>query len=467
MSARPRPRRPSPAAPAMAARAAAAVVARAVAALALAVAAVATLATATAVLAPARAAAHRHHLDPSRLEFERTIDDVNAPGLYRADVDPVLYRHARVAALGDVRIVGPDGAEVPWLLRPVPPRQRSVEHAPAHLELLDGGAGGAVLDLGPAPVTHSEVQLTIAGPPNWWRRTAVATSDDGARWTRLSFGAFLFRADAGGHVTEQTTLSYPPSTARLVRVILEPNDGPPVRVTGAVARFVPPEAHVPLRLLATVTPTPVPLPGDAHVSDFVFDLGAGGVPVAELALDIADPAFERRALLASGDGRSSWRPLVATLLYRVAADEAGREAQENVRIGAAGARDRYLRLTVFNGSEAPLVVRAASPAYVAEELVFRAAAAGSYTLYVGGNLPPPRYALAAELARTGEQPTRVAVLGSIAPNPAFGHLRPTAAAAPPPAQGAGGALPWVLALAVVALAVVAVAAVRRRRDTGA
>jgi hypothetical protein len=201
-----------------------------------------------------------------------------------------------------------------------------------------------------------------------------------------------------------------------------------VRISGASAAFVPPESHVPLRLLPSIKLQPVPEPGDAHSTAWTIDLGAAGVPIAELALDITDAAFERRALLAAANHQAYWAPVAATLLYRVA--RPGKDAQENLRISADGTRKRYLRLTVYNGDDAPLTVRSASPAYVAEELVFRAPGPGNYTLFVGGDVPAPRYDLADVMARSGEQPTLVANLGTVTPNPAYGHLaRP---ATPPP-----------------------------------
>src|SRR5439155_23908957 len=167
---------------------------------------------------------------------------------------------------------------------------------------------------------------------------------------------------------------------RYLRVTLLPSAGPTVRISGATTAWVPPGSHVPLRLLPTLAPAPLALPGDARATSWTIDLGAPGVPVTEVALDIADPAFERRALLAAANHQTYWAPVGSTLLYRVPAAQAGKLAQENVRLPGGDTRKRYLRLTVYNGDDAPLNVRSLSPAYVAEELVFRAPAAGSYTL---------------------------------------------------------------------------------------
>ena len=103
--------------------------------------------------------------DPSKLEFERSIQNVSAPGLYHAEVDPELYRHAHADDLADLRIAGPDNGEIPWLIRRVPaplqPEERAVTVVDP-VQLPDGSAR-AVLDLGAPGLKHSEARLTVDG----------------------------------------------------------------------------------------------------------------------------------------------------------------------------------------------------------------------------------------------------------------------------------------------------------------
>jgi uncharacterized protein DUF3999 len=410
------------------------------------------------LLAASRAAA----FDASKLEFSRPVQNVTAPGLYHAEVDPALYRHSKKARLGDVRIVGPDGKEVPWLVRPVPPSPRPETHAATVVDAvqLPDGSARAVLDLGAPGLEHDRVTLAIEGAADWFRRTRVEASTDGARFAPLAEGAYVFRLRADGGVSSATTLHYPASTARYLRVTLLPAAGPPVAITGATAAYVPPEAHVPLRLLPSLKLQPLPESGSEQASAWVVDLGAPGVPIAELALTIDDTAFARRARLAASNDNRAWTDVSAALLYRVAPAIAGRQAEENVRLAGGGARSRYFRVVIVNGADEPLQVREVSPGYVAEELVFRAATGGSYQLYVGGDLPAPTYALAGELARTGQQPTLGASLGTITPNETFGHLAKPAA--PPPSARRGHELPLAVGLAAL-LAALALWLLRRMR----
>lgn len=179
-------------------------------------------------------------------------------------------------------------------------------------------------------------------------------------------------------------------------------------------------------------------------------------------MDLGDPAFERRAQLFATNHETYWAPVGATLLYRIAPSLAGKLAEENVRVAADRTRKRYLRLTVYNGDDAPLSLRAVSPGYVAEELLFRAPAAGAYTLYVGGDVPAPTYDLASVLARSGEQPALAANFGTVTPNPAYGHLGKPAAP-PPVSERYKTPIALGLALLLVLLASWALRLLRRAR----
>ena len=189
------------------------------------------------------------------------------------------------------------------------------------------------------------------------------------------------------------------------------------------------------------------------------------MPIAELAL-------EESATAPSSGGRSSAPPTIrptgrpspprCSIAWhrRPPTQEI---AQENTLLGAGDTRKRYLRLTVYNGDDAPLALRSVSPAYVAEEIVFRAPAAGAYTLYVGGDVPAPTYDLAAVLARSGEQPKLTAAFASVTQNPLFGHL---AKPPPPPPLSERFKLPIALGLALLlgVLALWTLRLLRRARE---
>ena len=167
-------------------------------------------------------------------------------------------------------------------------------------------------------------------------KARIEVSSDETPWALLAEGAYVFRVTAAGNVATHTTLKYPVSDSRYLRVTLLPApSGPTVRITGATvalraARSARPVAPVAVDEAAAGRrrpPTPRRASGPSTSA-------SPGVPIAELALDITDAAFERRALLAAANHQSYWAPIAATLLFRVAPNVAGKLAEENVRIAA-------------------------------------------------------------------------------------------------------------------------------------
>ena len=143
---------------------------------------------AAAILLVTLAAAHAHAFDPAKLEFQRPVEGVAGPGLYHVEVDPELYRHAHADDLADVRIGGPDNAEIPWLVRRVPPPQQAQSRTVTVVDpvQLPDGSTRAVLDLGAPGLKHSEVELTIDGGGDWFRRTRIEVSSDESSWALLA-----------------------------------------------------------------------------------------------------------------------------------------------------------------------------------------------------------------------------------------------------------------------------------------
>ncbi|HSN92223.1 MAG TPA: hypothetical protein VLS93_13415, partial [Anaeromyxobacteraceae bacterium] len=86
---------------------------------------------------------------------------------------------------------------------------------------------------------------------------------------------------------------------------------------------------------------------------------------------------------------------------------------------SAGGR-RHLRIEVRDGDAGPLEVRGVRVEWRAQEVVFRADAAGAHAALLGhAEASPPVYDLGAVLARTPGAPVSRATLGPAGPNPRF------------------------------------------------
>ena len=389
---------------------------------------------------------------------DRATVEVAAPGYVVITVPPELYRRSlRGPGLGDLRIVGPDGLEAPWVLRDV---AAEVPPAVRPAELLDpvalpDGAARATFDLGEAGVRHSEVTLRLGGE-NFLRECAVEVSDDRREWAAIATGR-VFRATVGGATAEHLTLAYPTSAARYVRVTVEgvPGEGP-VTVAGGdvrlrVAAAPEPAAAVPLAAVRSERSL------DGRTSILIFDAGAAGVPLSAVLVESPAERFLRQVTVEAASSEATWTRVGEGVLYR-AGDRA-----EAVRISAATTK-RYLRLLIRDGDDRPLPVAGLRGEYRLQEIVFATSRPGAHTLYLGAKgVRTPVYDIGKLLARAPETPTTRAALAPLEANPAFHPVKP---AAPLWTERFRVPIAVTLALVLVGLALWAVRLLRVSREAG-
>ncbi len=358
-------------------------------------------------------------LDVAPYRERCAVTGVAAPGLWEVEVDADLYRHSLAApgTLADVRIAGPGGGEIPWA-RAVPTAEpeRQVEAALVDPVVRPDGSARAALDLGKPGMRHSEVRLDLAGD-EFLREARIEISDDGRHWGLVAEGGRVY-AVKDLPEARRTFLRYPASDARWLRVTLLPGSGPPPRILAARLFFAP-ASRPEVRSLALAVAGPAPVPGGRR-SQLEIDLGAPGIPVNAVVLRAGAGMFERAARAYASSDRRYWSPAGAGLLWRAPAGRLPTADRENARIPVSGAGQRWLRVEIEDGDAPPLPVEGARVEWLAQQIVFRAEAAGPHALYVGDpEARVPAYDLAAVLRRTPDAPVSAAALGSLVANP--GH----------------------------------------------
>ena len=348
-------------------------------------------------------------LEPAQFKQVRPIQGVTAPGLYRFEIDPALYR----AGLANLRIAGPDGAEAPWFIRELPIPRPAVRHPVTMVDplVLPGGVARAVFDLGQPGLKHSEVRLAIRGD-DFLRRVRIEISMDERKFDRLTEDARIYAV--GG--ARNTTVDYPVSDARYLRVTVLGGLGDQLRITGGEVSYAVPDSRPVLRRLPAAM-SAAAIDAGPHEQLLELDLRQPGVPVERFGFEIGTQAFERRASLDSSDAPPYWTQTGSGLLYRAG-------AQSELFLNAGQSTRRWFRLQVHNGDDAPLAITSAFADYRAEELIFRATAAGPHQLYAESKLDAPSYDLAAVVARGGAGAISEATLGHFETNPTYGSNAP-------------------------------------------
>ncbi|WP_437759058.1 DUF2339 domain-containing protein [Sorangium sp. So ce1389] len=366
----------------------------------------------------------------------RPIEGVDAAGDHRVDVDLDLYRESRAAELlADVRIAGPDGAEVPYVLRE-PGAAPGVGRIAA--TMLDpgvdtAGATHATWALDAPGTRHCRIELTVLGR-TFLREARVDTGADPRSLSEVARGAYVYRIPQGSETVEHLSVSYPLSRAALVRVRLLPegarardaarDTAADVRITGGAVSCEPladagKAALLPLAIVETERNS------EAKTTLVTLDAGAEGAPLEAVLLDVATPEFSRRVDVASTTYRAVWPSVGGGLIHRIRPHGESGVALALTRIPLTPTRKRFLRLTIHDGDSAPLSLSGAQGEVRAREIVFRAAQPGPHRLYIGDALGErPRYDLADVLDRgEPERPSVAARLGAAQANPAFGAAR--------------------------------------------
>jgi hypothetical protein len=400
---------------------------------------------AAAVAAAALLAAPAAALDASRHASRATVA-VPVAGYAVLPVSPELCHASAATELADLRIAAPDGAEVPWLLRDRPPVAPVRELAVTLLDpvVLPGGGAAATFDLGAGERRHNAIRLDLEGE-DFVREARVEASDGSGAWAPAG-GGLVFRVAAAGSREERTTVVYPFSTARFVRVTVAGAPGlPAVRVRGGAALLLPAEGESPAGMI------PLALTGrvdDAERKHTVLTLDAGGagVPITAVVVTSGAARFSRRVAVEASEKGDYWTAAGCGVLYRAG-------AVESLRIAAATTK-RHLRLVIDNGDDPPLPIAAVVAEYRLQELVFAAPRPGEYALLAGcRELVAPRYDLAEVLARETQATLTAVTAGAVAANPAF-----AAAPAPPRPWSERHRVAIGIALAVILLAMAAWAA---------
>jgi len=377
-------------------------------------------ATATATMRPLAILLSLLALPAAAAETAREVLPAGA-GPQRLELDAAAVSASARPDLGDLRLNGADGREVPYLL--VPPAAPAGRWAPARLLPIRPSRkeSGFEADLG---AVRAVEQLRLAGLPEpFLKRFRLEGSGDRTRWTELVAEGTLFALPADD--LRLLAVAFPRGEYRYLRVTWDDRASGRLPAPRAVEAFLPepsPPSPAPLRVPLLVERRP----SEPGVSRFALRLPGPRLPVRAIVLDVPGERLHRPAAVTEArlePGRLGPALLGEGVLRRVTRDGAGAEA---LRIEIGRPEELELELRVDDGDNPPLQLAGASAELAPLPwLYFEASGGAAVTLRAGApERTAPRYDL--EAARDGLAAARPALarLGPAAPIPA-----PAAAAA--------------------------------------
>jgi hypothetical protein len=412
------------------------------------------LAVALVLVGAAAAGAQPPREAPAAWAFRKpvTVPALAQPSFVELRLDADVARDA-AATLSDLRLRDDTGSDVAYAVRR---RDRVAAAPPRETAMLDlvttrEGTVRFVLDAGADGGRHGRVRLAIREQARNFRVSVrVELADDSRAWRIVREAGFIYRVE-GETKTADTSVSYPSSTARWLRLTVGPEKGRALPLAGAaivLGDLTREEDRVPAKLVERDAESM------RRTTRLVLDVRARR-PADRVELDVAERTFQRVVLVEAGDDRKTWRWVGSGAISAV--DVAGvRERLTSLRFPEATAR--YLRLTIQNLDDQPLTVTGARVFAVRRTLVFEAMPGRTYVLDYGNpRAPAPR-----DDARALSALARDAL-----PTATLGTARTVPVTAPPPWMASQPLATWATtAMAGLALASLGWRMVRARSAAG-
>jgi uncharacterized protein DUF3999 len=353
---------------------------------------------------------------PNRLAIDATLLAGAAPFTVarRGVVDPVFVARD---GLADLRLAGPDGREVPYLLVYPPIDEPRWLRATVQPLASTRKTSGFEADLGGAFVVNG---IEVSGlPGSFMKRFSLEGSGDREHWTLLIAQGTLFNLP--DQQLRQTIASFAPGSYRYLRVTWDDTHSGKVPLPRSVSSRQATRAAAPSPLL-------IPLhvegrPSEPGRSRYHLVLPAAHLPIVAIQLDVAGAHLFRQATLTEAQ-LSAWRAEPITIGQGLLArDQRTGSSSAPLRIVVQQPTQGELDLLVEDGSNPPLDLRAVSAELAVLPWIYFESAGPILARYGDPLLKRPVYDLEAarasvRLAQVPEARWGPSAAPAIAPAPA-------------------------------------------------
>ncbi len=323
---------------------------------------------------------------------EITVPVVVAPIYVKATLDREVLSGSHLQ--NDIRIIDNNGGEIPYQLVV---ETGSAEHGYYPTKIYDIvsslGQTMFVLDLGATGLIHNQVTIS-ASSRNFKKQVSVYASDaplghSDNGWRLLTDRGYIFNVtdDRANFTANGTTVSYPQSTSRFMRVVISAGEGGLTAVSQAsvyrseVNKGEEQVVRYPLTIVQNTK---------EKSTELMVDFGAQGVTSREISFATSDTNFSRRAVVQASTDGLSWRLINEGSLSSIALKSF---SGSQLSLSYPESRERYLRVIIFNYDNKPVnFMGSADVRSTIRAVVFEARPEGRYNIYYGnGSASAPRY----------------------------------------------------------------------------
>ncbi len=285
--------------------------------------------------------------------------------------------------LSDLRIINSAGVETPYKLvvDSTNTSRQTFGVKITNLGSREGDYTQMILDLGREGESHNNLTLTTSAI-NFRRQVEVEASADSVNWLVVK------KANEGGYIydysvdfkAQNTTVNYPDTTYRYLRVKIIDNGEAPLKITGAMVYR---NVFQGSREVFYTPKIEKSEDKDKRSSSYVLDLEAKGIPSSKISFSSKNENFNRRVSLEGSNDRQNWSNINnSDVIFNY---NTPKFIGAKSTIAYPESNYRYLKLTVFNRDDQPISLTDFKVSGVLRKVLFEAEPNTTYKLFYGNN----------------------------------------------------------------------------------
>lgn len=307
--------------------------------------------------------------------------------LVKITLDQDVFNNAK-EDLGDLRVVGKGGAEVPYKL--IVEKSFFSQNNIYPVRILnnsfssDGRYNIFVVDFGQKGSLNSSLNI-LTSSENFKSSVEISGSNDMQSWNILKTNGYIYNYTdkTASFRAGDTEVAYPENTFQYLQVKIFSQGESPLAVSGAQVS----------RVLSSANKETVIRPqykaeenSVKRTTDIIIDLEKKGWPASSIAIDSGSDNFNREVVIYESDDKTYWRRLGNGYIFNL---DTPKFKGANLSVDYPESGRRYLKAEIYNASDTPIAVRAVSIKTILRSIAFQynenAASSSSYELYYGNS----------------------------------------------------------------------------------
>jgi len=381
-----------------------------------------------------------------KYQKEIKVKNIFSPTYVLLPLDNQVFENAN-PNLSDIRIIADDKEEIPFKLL-IEKEYYQKEFYPAkilNLGFIPAKYQSFIVDLQKEGILHNQIKI-LTTSKNFKREVVIEGSNDQENWFVLNDKGKIYDYSPPLYefVQRKTTINYPESTYRYLKVKIILKGENPLKIVGVEVYKIEKKPAKKVNYSAKIIDKGV---NEKYKTSFIIvDLKHKGLPSNSLKIKTSDFNFSREIALEGSNDKKTWKVIKhRDIIFSFSTPKF---TGSKLEIDYPESNFRYLKLTIFNKDNKPINITGVSVSGILRKLLFKYEPSKTYKLYYGNSKAYyPEYDIEALFPYLEIKGLSQATLGNQIKNPLFEKI------SPPPSPFTER-YPWLLPLVLIIIVLI-------------